>query len=154
MILDLALSSINSCTGKSICLGDRGLDDKHMPAIVAALNKKPNIKHVDFSINNLGDDCIIDLCQLKHVTSLDLSRNNVNKGVLDLVMKFNYLNLDQNNISKTSAEKILDAVAIQCSYLNLNRNSLNAKLLSAINTKIQTSQDNDEEESSSCCRCT
>jgi hypothetical protein len=57
-------------------LSDRGLFNKHISAIVDALNNKPKIKRVDLSINNLDDECLADLRRLKHVNFLNLSRNN------------------------------------------------------------------------------
>lgn len=122
---------INPRNGEEVSLRDCGLFSKDIPEIVAALNKKANIISVDLSFNNLDDECVESLCQLEYVRELNLSRNNINEKSFDLIKKFKRLDLSNNFISITTAEKI-PYQEINCSWLSLKNNGLSQDLLEQI----------------------
>lgn len=88
----------------SLNLCRKGLSDKDIPALIQFLQDNPNIKTVDLSLNNIGDQGIADFAERNHTVSIVNFTGNIisDHGLAVFAYKnqtITQVNFSQNPIS-------------------------------------------------------
>lgn len=130
------------CKGYEMKLFGAGLDDRHMPALVAFLQKRPDITVLNISANLLSDRGAILLANVR-LKEIDISRNDIrDEGVCALLNNNTLTKVVLSDDDQISAErreqlkKLGDVNVFQERYLRVAQESVGTLLPVAVVTDI------------------
>lgn len=140
MPVSVAISNtIKQCKNSALNLEGCGLDDEHIPDIVALIkDMKPPIEYLNISRNNIGVKSVELLVSLPLV-NLDISYNHLrDKGLIELLnpnhalsQTLIWLSIGENGLTDAVAQSFFENSKLV--YLNLGNNP---KMSEAIEAKV------------------